>query len=92
MGKKLVVVPRLLFGGMMPQLSDVVIENRYLCQKGDTFGHHYGVGDRLTSFLRELSPPFQWLYRSGKGFRGIVGPHHIYCILLEVNFVYRPVA
>ena len=85
--KQLVLCPSLLAGGLTSPLSDVVIENPRLRQKGDTFGNHHGVRDRLPSCSRELSPLFQLLYQSVKGFRGVIGTHHLHCIILEVNFV-----
>ena len=90
--KQLVLRPRVLVGGLTSPLSDVVVENIRLRQKGDPFGHHHGVGDRLPSFSREFSPLFQLFYQSGKGFRGVIGPHHLHCILLEVDFVNHPVS
>ena len=40
-------------------LSDAVIENPRLRQKGDSYGHHHGVGDFMASCSRELPPLFQ---------------------------------
>ena len=40
---QLVFSPRLEVGGLLSPLSDVVVENPYLSQKGDTFGHHHGI-------------------------------------------------
>ena len=88
----LVVCPRLLVSGMTSPLSDVFVENTCLCQKYDPFEHHHSVGDRLPSWSHKLSPLLQLFYQLGNGFRGVVGPYHLHCILLEVDFVYHPVA
>ena len=92
MEKQLVLCPRLLVGGLKSPLSDIVVENLRLRQKGDPFGHHHGVGDRLPSFSHDFSPLFQLCYQSGKGFHGVLGTHHLHYILLEVAFVYHPIA
>ena len=63
-----------------------------LCQERDPFGYHHGVRDCLASCLRELSPLFQLINQSSKGFRGVVGPHYIDCVILEIDFVDHPVA
>ena len=88
--KQLVLCPRLKVGRLLPPLSDVIVEHPCLFQKGDKFGHHHGFGDCLDSFSRKLSPLFQLFNQSGKGFRGIVGPHHLDCFLLEVDLVDPP--
>ena len=90
--KKLVLFPRLEFRRLSSPLADVVVKKTRLCQKGDPFGHHHGIEDCLASCSREFSLLFQLFNQSVKGFRGVVGPHHIDCILLEVDIVNRPVA
>ena len=50
------------------------------------------VGNPFLPFcLRKLSPLFQLFYQSVKVSHGVVGPHHLYGIFLEVDFIYRPV-
>ena len=78
--------PRLEFGGLSSQLSDVVVKKKRLRQKGDSFWHHHGVRYCLSSWSRELSPLFQLFNQSGKGFRGVVWFHHLDWIFLEVDF------
>ena len=90
--KQLVLCPRLLVGGLTSPLSDIVVENLCLRQKGDPIGNNHGVGYRLPSFSHDFSPHFQLCYQSGKGFRGVLGSHHLHCILLEVFFVYHPIS
>ena len=77
---------------MSSPLFDVIVEHPHPCQKGDPFGHHHGVVDCLASCSRKFSTLFQLFNQSGKGFRGVVGPHHLDCILIKVNFVNPPVA
>ena len=74
--KQLVVCPRLLIRGLMSPPSDIDVETPRLHQKGDLFGHHHGIRDCLPSYSRELYPPLKLLYQSGKGFYGVIGPHH----------------
>ena len=90
--EQLVFFPRLEFRGFSSPLSDVVVEHPLLCQQGDTFGHHHGVGDFLAFCLREFSHLFQLLNQSVKGFRGVVGTHHLNCVLLKVDLVDHPVS
>ena len=90
--ERFVFFPRLLFSGLMSPLSDVVVENPHLLQKVDPFGHNHGVGYFLTSLYREFSPHFQFFDQLGKGFRGVIGPHCLHCILLKVDFFNCPVA
>ena len=67
--------------------------NNAVCTKNcDPFGKNHGVSNCIPSCLREFSPLFQLFHQSGKGFRGVVGPHHLYGLFLEVDFVYFPIA
>ena len=85
------IFPRPLVGVLTSPLTDVVVENPRLRQKGDLFGHHHGIRDGISFCLRKLYPLFQLFYQSGKGFCRVAGPHHIHCLLLNVDFVDHPV-
>ena len=41
--------------------------------------------------LAQIISPFPIFYQSVKVFHGVVGPHHLYGIFLEINFIYRRV-
>ena len=88
--EQLVFPPRLEVGVLLSPLSDVVFEHPRMCQKCDHFGHNHGVGDCLASCSCKLSPLFQLFNQLGKEFRGVVGPHHLDCVILEVNIVDQP--
>ena len=90
--KKLVFHPCLEVSGLLPPLLYVAIKHPRMFQNGDPFGHHHGFGYFMASCVRELSPLFQLFNQSVEGFHRVVGPHHIDCILLEVNLVNRPVS
>ena len=53
--------PCLEVSDLLSLLSDILAKGVRLCQKGDTFGHHHHVGNRLTSRMREFSLLFQFL-------------------------------
>ena len=53
--------PFIEVGGLMSPLSDFLIEGVCMCQKGDPFGYHNPVGNRLPSRRRKWSPLFQFL-------------------------------
>ena len=63
-----------------------------MCQKGDPFGNYHDVGDFLASCSLEFSPLFQLFNQLSKGFRRVVRPHHIDCVLLDIYLVDHPVA
>ena len=63
----LVFSPRLLVRGLTSPLTDVVVENLRLFQKGDPFGHHHDIGDGLLSCLRKFFPLLQLFNQSGNG-------------------------
>ena len=46
-GKYLEGCPRLEVGGLLMPFSDVIVESFRLCNKGNTFWHHHGIGNRL---------------------------------------------
>ena len=77
---------------MSPPISDVVVEHPCMCQKGDTFGYHHGIGDYLASCLRKFPPLFKLFNQSVKGLQGVLGPHQIDCVLLKVDLVDRPIS
>ena len=78
MEERLLVFPCLLVGVLASAISYVLDEHGRLCKKGDPFRHHHAVANRLPSYSRKLSPPFQFFDQSGKGFRGVVRPHHLH--------------
>ena len=63
------VWPGLLVGSLTYLLSAVLLGHFRLCQKGDPFGHHNGVSNRLPSCSCKLYPLFQFFNQSGKEFR-----------------------
>ena len=71
---------------------DVLVEHRRLCQKGDTFWHHHGIRNFLPPCSLKFSPLFQFFDQSGKRYRRVIGPHNIYGIFFQVDFVYCPVS
>ena len=48
--------PCLEVGGFPSPLSDVFVEGGCLCKNGDTFKHHFRIGNRLPSCTRKFSP------------------------------------
>ena len=56
--KQFVFCPRLEVGGLSSPLSDFIIENSCLRQKGDSFWHHHGVVYCLASCSWGLSTLF----------------------------------
>ena len=90
--EQLVILPRLEVVRLSSPIADVVVEHPCLCQNGDPFGHHHWVEYCLASCLREFYPLFQMFNKLGKRFRRVVGPHHLYCIFLEVDLVDHPVS
>ena len=90
--KQLVLFPILEVIRLLYLISDVFVEHPHLCQKGDPFGYHHGVGNCLESSLREFSPLFQLFNQSSKELRGVVWPHNLDCVLLDVDLVHRPVS
>ena len=61
----LVVVPCFEFGGFASPLSYIFVKHGRMIQKGDPLWHHHCVGNRLTSWMREFFPLFQFLYQLG---------------------------
>ena len=76
--KQIVVCPRLLVGGLTYPISYVVIKKTRMCQKCNPFGHHHVVGYCLPYCSREFSLLFQFFYQLGKGFRRVLGTHHLH--------------
>ena len=80
--KKIVLRPCREVGGLLSPLSDLIVDHLHLFQKGDPFGQRHGVADCLASCSRKFSPLFQLFNPTGKGLCGVVGPHHLHCVLL----------
>ena len=86
------ISPGLEVGGLSSPLLDVIAEHPRLFQKSDTFGNHHIVGDFLSSCSCKFSPLFQQFNQLGKGLGGVVGPHHLDCVLFKVDLVNQSVA
>ena len=55
-GKFLECRPYLEVGGLSSPLSGAIVKGVCMCLKGDTFGHHYRIGNRLPSCTRKFFP------------------------------------
>ena len=53
--KRLERGPCIEVGGLSSPLYNILVKGGRLFQKGDTFGHHHHIGNRLPSCMHKLS-------------------------------------